>query len=146
MKTIEVKTAELIGPALDWAVAKADGREIEPSGTDLYLRGQYHGITHGEYLRTRRRWSPSADWAQGGPLVDKLMSSGKWELVPWFGGVLFQNYTSECIPVDGQSWDVQSVLATGKTVLIAACRAIVAAKLGDVVSVPAELALPTATI
>lgn len=143
---IEVKTAELIGPALDWAVAKANGFAVQVrpyaefcnASTGHKVKARYHRVWY-EFDGDLEEYSPSADWAQGGPLVDKLMRSGKWELVPWFGGVLFQNYTSECMPVDGQSWDVQSVLATGKTVLIAACRAIVAAKLGDVVGVPAEL-------
>ena len=69
MNLVEVKTTELIGPALDWAVAKADGHEpiVTPFknsiGNALYLAewAQREGI----------RWQPSTDWSQGGPLIEK---------------------------------------------------------------------------
>ncbi|MEY3768543.1 MAG: hypothetical protein RLZZ11_1613 [Cyanobacteriota bacterium] len=52
-----MKTADLIGPALDWAVDKAEGH-IRPDGG--YYCGQ-HGVS--------RRYS--TDWAQGGPIIER---------------------------------------------------------------------------
>ena len=49
-----MKTSELIGPALDWAVAKCEGT-IKP---DLPWK-------------TVEKWHYSTDWAQGGPLIER---------------------------------------------------------------------------
>lgn len=113
MEMIEVKTAELIGPALDWATAKASGTKIDDSrGNELRI-----DIAPG----FQSTWVPSVNWYQGGPLIDRLIvvitkqADGKW----WAHG--------------------GNDLGTGSTALIAACRAIVAANLGDTVSVPKEL-------
>lgn len=105
---IEVKTADLIGKALDWAVCLA------ANGFSCLVTSDY-----------------STDWAQGGPLIEEY----RLEIV--FSGSRSQGW--ECV----KSWSYQEVDDTypvGETHLIAACRAIVAAKLGNVVSVPAELA------
>lgn len=45
-----MKTSELTGVALDWAVAKAERRTID------YFRGIY---------------KPSTDWAQAGPIIER---------------------------------------------------------------------------
>ena len=110
MKMVEVKTAELIGSALDWAVAQVEGRQVTPFKTGLIF-----GVECGHLCQY------STSWRQGGPLIEKhitaLVQSGT------------ETYWSHC----------EDRLGLGSTALIAACRAIVAAKLGDVVSVPAEL-------
>lgn len=54
---MKVKTSELIGAALDWAVDKAEDR-IRPDG------GYYCGH-HGRVSR----WS--TDWSQGGPIIER---------------------------------------------------------------------------
>lgn len=46
-----MKTSELIGSALDWAVAKCEGVDVS------------QGLTDDEYYST--------DWAQGGPLIER---------------------------------------------------------------------------
>lgn len=121
MTLVEVKTAELIGPALDWAVAKADGHEpiVMPfknsSGNALYLAewAQREGI----------RWQPSTDWSQGGPLIEQSL------LI--------------ISPEPSKGWLARSYMdATeyyGPTPLIAAMRCLVDAKLGDTVQIPSEL-------
>ena len=107
VKMIEVKTADLIGPALDWAVAKADGWDFSKEYYRIMVQG----------------YCPSTDWSQGGPLIDKHNAyhhrDQRGQITAWVEG--FRSYK-------------------GETRLIAACRAIVAAKLGDVVQVPEELA------
>jgi hypothetical protein len=120
----EVKTVELIGPALDWAIAQIEGVEVtiaEPQ----YLVGWRvtRPYPYGKY-------SPSTDWAIGGPLIQKhgcdlncIAAANCWEANCW----------------DERSPNPDLHLKEGETPLIAACRAIVAAKLGDTMQVPPEL-------
>lgn len=105
-----MKTSELIGAALDWAVAKCEG--LVAGGT----LGESHFI--GGYR-------PSLSWAQGGPIIEREKihvthshSRGDWR-------AFIAN--SEC----GDFY--------GPTPLIAAMRCYVASKLGDEVNVPEEL-------
>lgn len=124
---IEVKTADLIGPALDWAVAKAECAPVELPASDVVWH-KYAGA-----------YSPSTDWAHGGPLLRTYQIEFSInEDTDEVGASLLYWRTY------GKSHRTR--WSKGETHLIAACRAIVAAKLGDVVSVPAELAHPTATI
>lgn len=120
-KMIEVKTADMIGPALDWAVAKAVGKNVRilsANNPDGKWQVQCEWRHDGPF------W-PSQDWAQGGPLIDEH----KIGVGPVRGGwVAYPNRPNE--PTD---W------LRGETPLVAICRAIVSDKLGDVVSVPAEL-------
>lgn len=53
-----MKTSELTGAALDWAVAKCEGREWESA--DSFLA--YHEPGDMNY---------STDWAQGGPIIER---------------------------------------------------------------------------
>ncbi|WP_429066987.1 phage protein NinX family protein [Aeromonas bestiarum] len=115
-KFVEVKTAELVGPALDWAVAQIEGQKYivkHITKTSLNLAGQVIAVEH------QANYRPSADWAQGGPLWDEWATS-------------MEHYDGWLVAVVGGD-------AQGHTKLIALCRAIVAAKLGDLVQVPVEL-------
>ena len=47
---MQIKTSELTGAALDWAVAKCEGREW-----NTYAANEH----------------PSTDWAQGGPIIER---------------------------------------------------------------------------
>lgn len=131
MGMVEVKTAELAGPALDWAVAQCEGVET----CWLYGRGlarihDFHGNRLIEELRPI--YSPSTLWSQGGPLIEKCGIGVARFFEPIDGPVM-----------EGMEWAAiwidDSVRMDGPTALIAACRAIVAAKLGDTVRVPAAL-------
>lgn len=68
-----MRTSELIGPALDWAVAKASGEKVYLSGKTLSRMDD-----SGHY------WQPSTDWAQGGPIIEResitldLFDDGVW--------------------------------------------------------------------
>lgn len=122
---VEVKTAELTGAALDWAVARATGADelkITDSGSVscIYEMSCGSGCWTGHY-------EPSTDWGYGGLLVEKHRVDLIWERE----GLIAAYLSDE----DGypQSTDIY-----GPTHLIAACRAIVAHKLGDTVSVPKE--------
>lgn len=121
MEMIEVKTAELVGPALDWAVdvATASIFDLHPERTKKVVES----ILIGNY-------SPSTDWSQGGPLIEEYGVRVSKNIAPHMGG---------------KDWraDVgarNNGLPCATSPLIAICRAIVAAKLGDIVQIPAELA------
>lgn len=115
---MNIKTSELIGAALDWAVAKCEGAPIEsPSG--------------GVYWPTLCNYSPSTHWAQGGPIIERE------KLNTWF--------EAECpwhsVPA-GPAWGAgrEGIYRYGgPTPLIAAMRCLVASKFGEEVEIPIEL-------
>ena len=109
---IDVKTSELIGEALDWMIAKVEGRLSQDT------TGRGRGLCK-PYC-----YSPSTLWIQGGPLIEKY-------------NIGFGLYEDCILAITGHNEFAGS--AYGKTHLIAACRAIVHAKLGETVSIPAEL-------
>lgn len=110
-ETVEVMTCDLEGPALDWAVAKADGWDFSK---------EYYRIMVQVYC-------PSTDWSQGGPLIEKY----KLDL-----GAPMENIPG---PWNANTEWGHPMGTPGPTALIAACRAIVRAKLGETINVPAEL-------
>lgn len=133
---IEVKTAELIGPALDWAVAKANGFAVQVrpyaefcnASTGHKVKARYHRVWY-EFDGDLEEYSPSADWSQGGPLIEKY-------------AVKIKHFPGETIASKANARVAMNRTAywqSGPTPLVALCRAIAAAKLGEVVSVPAEL-------
>lgn len=119
---IEVKTAALAGEALNWAVALAEG--LNPK-----LEAPHYGNGWRVFCDTTfgnsKRYNPWEDWSLVGPLIDK-----HWPTFSFVDGLI----RAEVIVVSGQPFS-----AIGPNYLIAACRAIVAAKLGDTVQVPKEL-------
>lgn len=129
----EVKTADLTGLALDYAAGIADGRELELPGA---VRGRKGLVWCDPFVirlegrpdfhdKTRRKWSPSTDWSQCGPLIEKI----KIGFGPVRGGWVAHPHR----PNAPTNW------LTAEEPLVAICRAIVADKFGMVVSVPAEL-------
>ena len=112
---MKVKTSELTGAALDWAVAKCEG------------------IPTAEFLALQKlpasddfwKYPYSTDWAQGGPIIERE-------------GITLRNH------IHGAAWDAEieyedTYLYSGPTPLIAAMRCYVASKLGDEVEIPEEL-------
>ncbi|HCD9060324.1 phage protein NinX family protein [Pseudomonas aeruginosa] len=135
-ETVEVKTCELEGAALDWAVAMAEGEEVIVHGIGQYrydVRGGIHcckyGCTFGPRSITEEveRYEPSDSWAQGGPLIEKH----KLDI-----GAPMENVTG---PWNANTEWGHPMGTPGPTPLVAACRAIVRAKLGETINVPAEL-------
>ena len=109
-----MKTNELTGAALDWAVAKATlppDRTPEPSFVDLCVR---------------RNFCPSEAWEQGGPIIEQEKIGIDCD----DQGVWFASYDLSAETAFG---------ASSESPLIAAMRCYVASKLGDEVEVPAEL-------
>ena len=108
-----MKTSELIGAALDWAVAQCEGEEVS------VIRGQL------ETRWTDNGWKPSTDWAQGGPIIERESISLSAELGGW---------DARIYEADAEPW-----CAIGPAPLIAAMRCYVASVLGDEVEIPATL-------
>lgn len=112
---MKLKTSELTGAALDWAVAEAKGVPIYRRGmtmTRMDMDGQHY-------------WQPSTDWHQGGPIIE-------WENIELAYRV-------------GVHWIATRVEGsaicemTGPTQLVAAMRCYVKSQFGDEVDVPDEL-------
>jgi len=113
------KTSDLEGVALDWAVAKCEGVEVE------YIND---GITQCLLQKPSGRYAPSTNWAQSGPIIEREKIS--IELKPhgyWMASYQY-NYADE-----------KRFLTLGDTPLIAAMRCYVASKLGDEVGIPGEI-------
>ena len=116
-----VKVAELIGPALDWAVAKCEGKvEAGVYGVPEVVEGELH--LHYCDTVLSDRFAPTKCWAQGGPLI---ASAG---IAVSFG----PQWTTVHNRRLGHYY-------YGPTPLIAICRCYVASKLGDTVDIPDEL-------
>lgn len=137
---IKIRTCELEGAQLDWAVAKACGYHMVrvPNDIDGNNGGEVLApptVKNGEW-----KFPPigkvganyfvqrySSDWGVGGPLIEREQLA----LIPVIGGTWSAEYS---VPTGGDDYDVHS--AFGPTLLIAAMRAFVASKLGDEVEVP----------
>lgn len=124
MEMIEVKTAELAGPALDWAVAHAIGHKPRTGPGCAYPVEIIDWGRPGTQVNGCR-FEPSTDWSQGGPLIEKYNLAFR-----------VRHYEVDAL-YDAYS---KTYVAIGKTHLVAACRAIVYARLGEVVKIPQELA------
>lgn len=118
MNMVKIKTAELEGAALDWAVADALGYS---EGTDAWCDPAW--MDGDKFIQSKNKFRPSTDWSQGGGLISIYRVS-----------IIYCD--EECDPC---AWTDDTSAWHGPTHLIAACRAIVASKLGDVVEVPGEL-------
>jgi hypothetical protein len=122
-----MKTSDLIGPALDWAVAKCEGYDCQFDDTvsGPWLIPQ-EGYLHDEKPLTR--FNPSKNWNQGGPIIERenIKLDVKWSRS---GGIWYA--TIDTIAPIGW-W-------SGQTPLIAAMRCYVASKLGDEIEIPSEL-------
>lgn len=121
---IEVKTADLVGHALDWAVAQAEGLEVFLVGPQYNVPWRVFWKKRGQALEWDVLYNPHEDWVLGGKLIEKYRVG--------FG--LYSDYFFAVTGLDDLPGD-----AGGSTHLVAACRAIVAAKSGDAVQVPKEL-------
>lgn len=116
---MKIKTSELTGAALDWAVAKCEGI---PTAEFIALENLPPSESFWKY-------NYSTNWSQGGPIIDRMMRDG----------LRLTGYT--CLPTDPTHCQAQikGIVTGGPTPLIAAMRCRVASKLGDEVDVPDEL-------
>lgn len=125
---MKIKTADLIGPALDWAVGTALELPVEICQIFQYGRPNgKHYISIGETDKDGAEvdFEPSEEWSQGGPIIERenidlispTPSDPLWQAMQW----RFAHG------------------AKGPKPLIAAMRCFVASRLGDEVDIPEEL-------
>jgi hypothetical protein len=126
---MKVKTNELTGIALDYAVAKAGDVEVHisdiTSGTlvvDIILLWAGHYDEFGILT-----YEPSTDWSIAGPIIEE---EGIWVQRAIPGAFYARNHT--------EAYYDQGI--EGKTYLEAAMRCYVASKLGNEIEIPDELA------
>ena len=122
-----MKTSELIGLPLDWAVFKAGhkGAELHYFVDDPFKKEPWL-LINGLCEMPLHGYTPTADWHQGGSIIERegitIARRGKYSYSAW-GAVLNDFEFDE----------------EGPTPLIAAMRCYVASKLGDEVVLPEEL-------
>ena len=120
-----MKTNELTGDALNWAVAKALGMHVWPTqggwftfDSDAY--SEYRNDYNDDKLQSFR---PAINWAQGGAIIEREKIC-----------VVYRHASEIWLAYDGQLTE-----GWGLTPLVAAMRCYVASKLGDEVKVPEGL-------
>lgn len=122
---VEVKTADLVGAALDWAVAKAEGLNCR-----LWKKGSAPGYC---VIIVSTFFCPATKWADCGPLLTKYQIE--------FAADPDRNQSMCASLAEWRRYgrSHRTRWSDGENHLIAACRAIVASLLGETVSVPKEL-------
>lgn len=115
----KLKTSELTGAALDWAVARAERHASEvwlPECDTILLRNYVRALP----------FTPSTDWSQGGPIIERERISVISDFHEIEEGWLAESYQD-------------NIQQFGPTPLIAAMRCYVMSRLGDEIEIPQEL-------
>jgi hypothetical protein len=139
-----MKVREMSGAVLDMWVAKAEGWEVDPlrPPNEYQIRIKSALAYSSDYLLSQDgfcyalcgvnkpySYSPSTDWARGGPIIER----------EGFGICKFYEPTDGPIPEGGEwcaLWRDDSMRADGPTPLVAGMRLVVMSKFGDEVSEP----------
>ena len=115
---MKIKTEELIGAALNWAVTKARGIKADPAAwLTVY--------------RLDSMYDFSTDWAAGGPLHEECIAAG----------MLIERVDPDYLnlPKFKATLERWESVYRGDTLLVTTCRCYVAHKLGTEVDVPDEV-------
>jgi len=125
-----MKTSELTGAALDWAVCEAESLNafgFEVRGGELWT-----------LCSDREYWKSdfSSNWAQGGPIIERERIAVEFGLTSHLTGRKVARFRRLVWSANkyGTGYDEE-----GFTPLIAAMRCYVASKLGDEVEIPEGL-------
>lgn len=121
---MKVKTSELNGSALDWAVELANGTHWSMNGYFVFKNAD--GTTR--TVDRNPEWRYSAEWSQGGPIIEREFIY----LTGW-------RTSTKDVRVASIETENRSFSVMGPTTLIAAMRCFVTMKLGDEVDIPEEL-------
>lgn len=115
-----MKTSELVGPALDWAVATCEHDELAALN-----------IQHPEQAKHYPKITPSSNWAQGGPIVERERIQLEHN-APMAAASIAWIATRHTVTG-------RENMSFGPTPLVAAMRCYVASKLSDEIEVPEVL-------
>lgn len=143
---VEVKTCELTGAALDWAMADAEGLrnklviDDEFGGRVVLIvnDGRRKPLSAGDrYSKTRITWS----WFGLVREVREIVLGWVYEPTRCWANLREYLVSLTAPQADGGLWTahIAGVSMSGNDIGLAVCRAIVAAKLGGMVLVPKEL-------
>jgi hypothetical protein len=147
---MKIKTNELTGAALDWAVAKSAKLTI------IQIKGGFPYVPKYPTIGGQR-FSPSTDWSQAGPIIEReaistIRCDDAWgeddkgysnnTRIPVWAAEQGRNSVQES--TEHQQHDPMyqiyvSGVMYGPTPLVAAMRCNVALKMGDEVEIPQEL-------
>jgi hypothetical protein len=120
---MKIKTADLIGPGLAWAVGMAEGYDLSHYGVDPSIRARVPG------QGVHAPWRPDFYWNQGGPIIEREKVGIGYDTTKLCWAASFFDWK------DTTGGDV----VYGPTALAAAMRCYVASKMGDEVEIPQEL-------
>jgi Protein of unknown function (DUF2591) len=120
-----MKTSELSGPALDWAVAKCAKIEHYFDYGVVCLKGQ-------PFDNNEHYWLPTQNWSQGGPIIEReKIEITAWGKNQWRARSNWSESYKDWV-------HVALFEAFGPTPLIAAMRCFVESKLGNEIDIPEE--------
>lgn len=122
-----MKTSELSGAALDWAVAKCNGKTLHYFVDDWFKKDPWLAV-NGKVDQPLHSYTPSTDWGQGGPIIEREVIA-----------LIHPRYDCWTAHKYDDRIEDESYTLDGPTPLIAAMRCYVASTLGDEVEVPTEL-------
>lgn len=122
---MKMKTSELKGAALDWAVLAVECNLPGVKSIPVVLNGQAQ-IFRPDTQQYSGPISPSTSWMYGGPIIEREQI-----------GLMYINHGFKGPIVYARIGGAESV--EGPTPLIAAMRCYVASKLGDNINIPQEL-------
>lgn len=130
-----MRTSELIGAALDWAVLKASKKAI---GQPDHLPFNVEWLL----MRDAGDFQYSTNWAQGGPIIERESIFVLREQSGFKGRRLWAatSGANKAIGLNDDSVKLyRDAFYFGPAPLIAAMRCYVASKLGDEVEIPEEI-------
>lgn len=119
---MKLQTKDLTGVALDWAVAQCENVSVDiVKSVNGEIKQNNFLVLQPDDYGFETDYSPSTDWAQGGPIIERkkinfLYTDDQWEA----------DVSADCFGFGG-------------TMLKAGMRCYVASKLGNEVEVPEEL-------
>jgi hypothetical protein len=127
-----MKTNELTGRALNWAVAQAQGVPVEFSEyceDALVVVVPEDDIEYdNDGYPVLQFYNPAKDWSDGGPIIEREGIS-----------VLYRTGVRMTANINGQYEQSVGHRHKGNIGLLVAMRCYVASKLGDDIDIPAEL-------
>lgn len=122
---MKIKTSELTGNSLNWAVAKCEGKD---NFCELHAGNIWYGTVSSGFIQ----YDPLNNWAQAGLIIESN-EIGIKRNIPCSSGREWEASPSLTAKGAGGQYGY------GKTPLIAAMRCYVASKLGDYIEVPDAL-------
>jgi hypothetical protein len=137
-----MKTNQLTGAALDWAVVKCECDMPAPfKSIPVVLNGTVR-VFRGDMGLHSAPISPSTNWAQGGMIIERESIFIVREKAGHMGRRLWAATlgANKAVGIGEESIKLyRDAFVCGPTPLIAAMRCYVASKLGDEVEIPTEL-------